>query len=219
LISFFYNFFKTIFYIFFKVFHRLKVIGSENVPIKGGAIIAANHASYLDPPAVGVALKRRAVYMAREGLFRIPLLGLFIRTFSLPVRRGKPLPSTIKEVVRRLKHGEVVVIFPEGGRSTDGSIADIKRGIGVITQLAKVPVIPAYLSGTGKALPVGAKFLRLAKITVIFGHPLKIDKKEGENEKQFQERIGKSITEAIKHLRGEMEPLREQKITNHDQKM
>ncbi len=203
--SFLYTFFKIILYIFFKVFYRLKVIGSENVPINGGAIIAANHVSYLDPPVIGVSLKRRAVFMAREGLFRIPLLGLFIGAFSLSVKRGKPLPSTIKEIIGRLKQGEVVVIFPEGGRSSDGKIADIKRGIGVITQLAKVPIIPTYLSGTGKALPVGAKFLRLTKITVTFGHPLKIERIEGENEKQFQERIGKSIKEAITLLRDEFE--------------
>lgn len=201
MISFLYNFFKIILYIFFRIIYRLKVIGSEKIPINGGVIIAANHVSYLDPPVIGVALKRQAVFMAREGLFKIPLLGLFIRAFSIPIKRGKPQPSTIKEVIKRLKNGEVIVIFPEGGRRSDGNIADIKRGIGVITQLAKVPVIPTYLNGTDKALPVGAKFLRLAKITVTFGHPIKIEKKDEENDKHFQERIGITITKAIKQLK------------------
>ncbi len=107
---------KATLFIFLKVFNRLEVIGAENVPSAGGVIIAANHVSYLDPPVIGVSLKRRPVYMAREGLFKIPILGSFIKMFALPVKRGKPQPSTIKEAIRRLKKGELIVIFPEGSR-------------------------------------------------------------------------------------------------------
>jgi len=193
-----YRFIKLISYVF-KVFYRFEVIGSENVPMKGGVIVAANHASYLDPPVIGMALKRCPTYMAREGLFRIPILGVFIGLFSFPVRRGRPQPSTIKEAVARLKRGELIVMFPEGGRSVNGSLLDAKRGVGVIAGMSRMPVIPTLIIGTEKALPVGAKFLRPAKITVIFGKPMVIDRLE--TNKQYEERISRDIMEAIKNLK------------------
>ena len=198
-----YWFFKTIFYIILTVFNRLEVIGSGNVPEKGGVMLAANHVSYLDPLVIGAALKRRATYMAREGLFNIPMLGAFVRSFSFPVRRGRPQPSTIKEAVRRLKQGELIVMFPEGGRSVNGNLLDAKRGVGVIAAISRMPVVPTLIKGTEKALPVGAKFLRSAKITVIFGTPIRVDKEE--TDKQYQERISRDIIEAIKNLKVKFE--------------
>jgi len=194
-----YWFFKAILYVFFKVFNKLEVIGSENVPEEGGVIVAANHVSYLDPPLMGVALKRQATYMAKEGLFKIPLLGAVIRLFSVPIKRGRPHPSTIKEAVNKLKKGELIVIFPEGSRSVDGKILDAKKGVGVIAGISRMPVVPALIKGTEKALPVGARFLRPAKITVIFGNPIVTDNME--TDKKFQDRISREIMETIKNLR------------------
>lgn len=85
--------------------------------------------SYLDPLVIGIALKRRATYMARQGLFKIPLLRTFIKAFCLPVNRGRPQPSTIKEAVKRLKQGKLIVMFPEGGRSVDGNLLDARGNI------------------------------------------------------------------------------------------
>lgn len=194
-----YNFFKLILYIFFRVFYRLEIIGQENIPEKGGVIIASNHVSYLDPPVLGVSIKRRTTFMAREGLFRIPILGTFIKSFSFPVRRGKPQPSTIKEAVKRLNNGELIAIFPEGGRSPDGTLMEAKRGIGVIACLSKCIIIPAFISGTEKALPVGARFLHPAKIKVIFGKPI-LPVTHSKN-KDAQEKICENITNSIAELK------------------
>lgn len=194
-----YWFFRNTFFIFFKVFNRLKVTGSENVPVTGGVIVAANHASYLDPLVVGAALKRRATYMAKEGLFKIPVIGEFVRSFSFPVRRDRPQPSTIKEAVRRLKDGDLIVMFPEGGRSVGGSILDAKRGVAVIAALSRVPVVPALVSGTDASLPVGGRLLRPAKITVTFGKPLEVGR--GETDREYQERICKDMMDTIKKLK------------------
>jgi 1-acyl-sn-glycerol-3-phosphate acyltransferase len=200
-LTFLYLVFKTFFYIFLKVFYRFEVIGSENIPEEGGVIVAANHVSYLDPPVIGTALKRHVTFMAREGLFKIPLFGAFVRTFSFPVRRGRPQPSTIKEAVKRLKRGELIVMFPEGGRSIDGRLLDAKRGVGVIAAISRMPVVPACIKGTENALPVSAKFLRPAKIKVKFGKPLVINKEE--TDKEIQEMICKEIMEEIKKLKGQ----------------
>jgi len=198
-LSHFYQLFRIIIYSFVKVFYRFEVIGHENVPDKGGVIVAANHVSYLDPPVIGVALKRRVTYMAMEGLFKIPILKTFVRPFSIPVKLGRPQPSTIKEAVKRLRQGELIVIFPEGGRSADGSMLDFKRGVGMIAALSMAPVVPACIDGTEKALPVGARFFRPAKIKVIFGKPIVADHEE--TDKHFQERISRDIMEAVKNLK------------------
>jgi 1-acyl-sn-glycerol-3-phosphate acyltransferase len=196
-----YWFFRAIFYIFFRVFNRLEVIGSENIPEERGVIVAANHVSYLDPLVIGAALKRRATYVAKEGLFNIPLIGTFVRTFSLPVKRSRAQPSTIKEAVKRLREGELIVMFPEGGRIADGSILDAKRGVGVIAAISRMPVVPALIKGTEKALPVGSIFLRPTKITVIFDNPIDIDKDE--TDKHFKERISRETMERIRELKVE----------------
>ena len=204
--SYIYRISKIVLYIFFKVFNRLEVIGSQNIPEKGGVIVAANHVSYLDPPLIGAAVKRQVVYLAREGLFKVPILGSFISLFSIPVRRGRPQPSTIKAVTRRLKQGELVLMFPEGSRSIDGELLDAKRGVGLIAAKSRIPVIPAFIRGTEKVLPVGRKFLHPAKITVIFGTPMEINKEE--TDKQFQERVNKDIIEEIKNLKAKVEQLK-----------
>lgn len=195
----FYWFFKAVFYIIFKAVNRLEVIGSQNIPEKGGVILAANHMSYLDPLLIGAAIKRRATYMAREGLFKIPVLSAFVKSFSFPVRRDRPLPSTIKEAVKRLRGGELIVMFPEGSRSADGSLLDAKRGVGAIAAISRIPVVPVLIKGTDKALPVGAKFLRPSKIAVIFGKPIEMDKEE--TDKKYRERISRDIIEAIRNLK------------------
>jgi len=146
--------------------------GKENIPPEGGVLVAANHISYLDPPLVGSLLPRRATFMARKGLFDIPVLGWMISGAAFPVDRERTRPSTIKETVRRLKGGELIVIFPEGRRSDSGELMDAKRGAGVIASLSRVPVVPALIVGSDKALPVNAKWLKRAKVTVVVGKPI-----------------------------------------------
>ena len=139
--------------------------------------------------------------MAKEGLFKIPGVGEFVRSFSFPVRRDRPQPSTIKEAVRRLKGGELIVMFPEGGRSEGGGILDAKRGVAVIAALSGAPVVPALVSGTDASLPVGGRLLRPAKITVTFGRPLEAG--AGETQKEYQERLSRDIMETIRELKVE----------------
>jgi 1-acyl-sn-glycerol-3-phosphate acyltransferase len=199
LIHLIYQIIRAILAVFFKVFNRLEVIGYQNVPEKGGFIVATNHVSYLDPLVIGVALRRQATYIAKKGLFRVPFIGIIVKCFSLSVDRDKPQPSTIKEAVSRLKEGEAIVVFPEGGRSSHGILLDAKRGVGMIAAMSAVPVVPALIEGTDSALPLGAKFIRPAKIRVMFGNPLSFEKtKTG---KHVQETISKEIMESIRNLK------------------
>ena len=146
--------------------------GTDNVPSEGGVIIASNHISYLDPPLLGSVLPRLATFMARKGLFDVPVLGRMITRAAFPIDREKPRPSTIKNAVRRLKKGALIVMFPEGRRNETGQLLEARRGVGMIATMSNVPIVPALIIGTDKALPVNAKWLKRHKISVIFGKPI-----------------------------------------------
>ncbi len=150
----------------------LEIIGIENIPPTGGVIIASNHSSYLDPPLIGAVIPRRATFLARKGLFTIPLLGSFIKYFAVPVDREKTRTSTIKSAVKRLRNGELLIIFPEGRRSETGELQKGKRGVGMIAGLSKAIIVPALISGSDRALPVGARWPRRARISIVFDNPL-----------------------------------------------
>ncbi len=193
-----YYIFKVLFHIFYKLFFRYEVEGAHNIPEHGGVIIASNHLSYLDPPLIGIAIKRRATYMAKSSLFRNPKLSWFVSMFSIPVDRDTARPSTIKAAVNALKEGKLLVIFPEGGRRRGDTPAEGRRGVGMLAALSRVPVVPAYIEGTDKALPVGAKFIRPAKVKIRFGRPLQIE--QAEKTKDFQKRVTEEVMKRIKEL-------------------
>ncbi len=184
----------------------LEVIGKDNIPSSGGVIIAPNHISYLDPPIIGAVLPRNGNFMAKKGLFDVPVLRWMIKGAAFPVDRNNPRPSTIKEAVKRLKKGQVVIMFPEGHRNDTGELMDAKRGIGMIASLSRATIIPAFIQGTNKALPPKTKCLKRAKILVVFGRPIyynftKDGKKQRNNE--LQEDISNKIMSSIKELKEE----------------
>ncbi len=203
MINFLYKFAQILIRIILWINGGVLVKGQENIPREGGVIIAANHISYIDPPLLGAVLPRRAAFMARKGLFEIPLLKWFIKQTSIPVDRQKTSPSTIKEAVRRLRNGEVIVLFPEGRRSETGEILEAKRGIGMIASLARVPIVPAFIKGSNKALPINAKWLKRADITVVFDKPIYYTsiRKDNYPDNLSHEIVSKEIMTAISKLK------------------
>ncbi|HHN64612.1 MAG TPA: 1-acyl-sn-glycerol-3-phosphate acyltransferase [Nitrospirae bacterium] len=194
-----YYFFKVLFTLIYKILFRYTVEGEHNIPRTGGVIIASNHLSYLDPILIGISMKRQAYYMAKASLFKNPLISWFVRIFSIPVDRESPKPSTIKEAVKILKEGRVLVLFPEGGRSRSGEIGGGKRGVAMIAAMSKAPVVPAYIEGTDRALPRGAKFIRPVRVRIVFGKPIEIQSTE--SSRDYQKRLAEEIMEHIRKLK------------------
>jgi 1-acyl-sn-glycerol-3-phosphate acyltransferase len=165
--AFLYDLAKYSFWTTFGTIWRMRVYGGENMPKDGPVIVACNHVSYFDPPVLGTASPRRIQYMAKQELFRIPVLGPAIAAVgAYPVDREGSATAAIKRSVDVLRQGGVIGIFPEGTRNLTGS-ADVRGGVALLASLGKAPVVPARLVGTN-----GAK--RLEQFRVFFGRPLRL---------------------------------------------
>lgn len=147
----------------------LRVSGRHHVPRRGAFILAANHVSFLDPVVVGVACPRRLVFLARAALFAVPGLGSFMRLMRAISIDRHETETGLREAIRLLRAGRPVVLFPEGARQLAGALGVAKPGVGWLAAATRLPIVPVLLEGTRQALPPGARWLRRAKIRVVFG--------------------------------------------------
>lgn len=198
-------FYETLRYslaVFFTLLYRARALHATRVPRHGPIIIAANHLSHLDPPFIGVYTRRRLSFVARSGLFRNRFFGLLISLLNaIPIRENAGDAAAIKEILRRIRLGEAVLIFPEGSRSPDGSVQPFKRGIALLVKRAECPVLPVAVEGCFDAWPRHRALPRLLppRIAVNFGNPIPHDElmKDGPDA-------------ALERIRREVEALREE---------
>jgi len=152
--------------------NNYKVYGIQNVPKTGGVIIASNHASYLDPPAVGASTRRTRMthFMARDTLFAKPLMGAFLRKVGvIPLDRDRGDIKAMKTAIQLLRDGASVALFPEGTRSVDGTLQPPKPGIGFLVAKGQAPVVPVYVHGSYEAWSKHSGGLKRKPVSVIFG--------------------------------------------------
>lgn len=154
-----------------KLFFRFSVTGLEHLPKSGAVVIACNHASYLDPPLVALALTRQTYFLARQSLFRNRLFGGFIRYFgAYPVSRSDA--RGMLTALRILKEAKPLLVFPEGTRTLDGKLQTIKTGAAWLAVHSQCSIVPVWIQGSYKALPKGSSLPKPAKITVVIGEPI-----------------------------------------------
>ena len=159
--------------IFCTVFFQIRVFDRHHVPLEGGVLLVSNHQSYLDPVLVGLGLRRRMNFLARESLFRFgPFAWLIHSLNTIPIDREGLGLRGVKEVLRRLRRGEAVGLFPEGTRTRDGSPGPLRPGFYAIVRRAKVPLVPVRIEGAFEAWPRGAAAPRMHPIRITYGRPL-----------------------------------------------
>lgn len=157
----------------FRFYFRWRVLDPENVPLTGPAILASNHASYLDPPLVGSGLHRDINYLARDTLFRFPLVGSLLRSWNaVPVDREGGGAAGLRAILDRLLDGGAIILFPEGTRTPDGRLQPARSGIGLTIIKSQAPVVPVRVFGTFDAFSRHHTFPRPRPVTVKYGQPL-----------------------------------------------
>ena len=147
-----------------------RIYGAEKVPLSGGLIAVSNHASDFDPPILSNCMRRPVSFMAKEELFKVPLLKQGIKLYgAYPVKRGTSDRSAIKAAMKALDNGWIAGIFLEGTRTRDGNINHPKLGAALIAAKAQVPLIPVSLWGTEKILRKGSPLPKPVPITIRIG--------------------------------------------------
>lgn len=169
-----YGFFHYLTGCCYDIFFRGEVAGLENLPREGSFLIAANHASYLDPPLIGSQVPRQIAYFARKTLWKGGLSTWWLDTVgTIPVDRdGGQDVSAIKRVLRALKENKGLIVFPEGTRSPDGTLQAPKAGVGLICCRAQVPVVPVRIFGSFDAYGKGRGLRLGTPVTIVFGRPI-----------------------------------------------
>jgi 1-acyl-sn-glycerol-3-phosphate acyltransferase len=162
----------TFFLVLFKTCFRCRYHHPENVPAIGPVILASNHASFIDPPLVGTGINRMVNYLARKTLFDAPVGGSLLRSWKVvPVDREGG-GAGLKAILDRLLDGGVILLFPEGTRTTDGRLRPAKSGIGLTVIKSAAPVVPVRVFGTFAAYGRHMKFPRFCRLAVTYGRPL-----------------------------------------------
>ena len=162
-----------------RTYNRLEIVGREHLPSKGSFLLAANHSSHLDAVALLSALPLRSLNRAYpiaardyfgENRARLALTAI-IANVMLFDRNSKSADDLA--LCRRMlnEQNNVLVMFPEGTRSTDGSVGIFRRGIGLLLAGAPYPVVPCYLDGTFKAWPKGSFIPRPSRVRLAIGKP------------------------------------------------
>lgn len=191
----FYSICRELVAICFKIFFRVKAYGTRFIPLRGAFILASNHVSNLDPMVLGVVCPRALNYMGKHTLFSNRIsswLMYHLRVF--PVKRNSADFFAVKEAIKRLKEGGALLLFPEGGRSSNSGPAEPEPGIGFLALKLNIPVVPAFVKGTEGVLPKGAKMVRPKQISVYFGKQIL-----SERRMPYQE-FAQLVMEAIRHL-------------------
>lgn len=186
------------------VYLRMEVHGAQHVPAEGGVLVAPTHCSFLDPPLVGAALPRQAVYLAREGIIRMPLLGPLARAMGgFPIRRGAGDREAIGLARALLGAGWPLVIFPEGTRSHDGRLGPIQPGFALIADGpgGVTPILPVMMQDTFKAFPRKALLPKPARVRVAIGEPYTLPSRaEGERSRAYYERCAADLAARYRAL-------------------
>ncbi|MFN3652420.1 MAG: lysophospholipid acyltransferase family protein [Armatimonadota bacterium] len=191
----------------YRLFGGFTVSGLEHVPESGGAILAGNHLSWGDPPAIRAVIRRRLWFMANEFLFRVPVLGKLIPLYgAFPVDRDRMDRESLRRAERHLQDGDLLCIFPEGGTTLTGRLSPFEGGAALLAIRNNVPIVPMAITGTDRVWPMGGENPALPRyarggVTVRFGPPIHPESIDGSlSRKQRLELLTQKTYEGVAAL-------------------
>lgn len=200
---FFYLIGRILSFLMAKLYFRARYYGRENLPATGGGLILSNHQSYMDPSLIGVGSPRQLRYFARDTLFKNPLFGFILKTVgAVPVKRGQSDRDAIRQSIEILKHGHLLVMFPEGTRTADGAIKPFKGGFRLLASRGNVPIIPVAIHGMYEAWPRTNKLPRPRPVRVMYGTPIPPEEFASLSDEDIAEKVHKEISSLLEKLRG-----------------
>jgi 1-acyl-sn-glycerol-3-phosphate acyltransferase len=203
----------SLFRLMYAVYFRWSVYNPERVPLKGGVILAANHASFLDPPIVGSGLHRPINYMARASLFRYPGINWLLRQWqAVPVDRDGGGAAGLKAILDRLLDGGAIILFPEGTRTKDGKLQPARSGIGLTVIKSDAVVIPCRTFGTFECYNRKLHFHLPKHLAVKYGKPMMFEALRAEAKTCTKPRlkaIYQQVADEIMAEIGKLEPKRD----------
>lgn len=177
-----YNIFYNLAKLLARMIFSMRVIHPERMVESGPLLIAVNHSSFFDPPLAGICSRRGVYYLARKTLLKWPFFGpLFPAMNVIPVERDGNDMSALREVIKKVKDGNAVLLFPEGTRSVDGLLQPARAGIGLVIAKTGAPVLPMRIFGAYEAFPKNARRFQLSQITVVIGEPIYFSEEEISN--------------------------------------
>ena len=195
----------------FATYFRWQVFNPENVPPTGPVILASNHASFLDPPLVGSGLNRAINYLARDTLFRFPLLGALLRRWNaVPVDREGGGAAGLRAILDRLLQGGAIILFPEGTRCRDGQLGLARSGLGLTIIKSEAPVVPVRVFGTFEAFSRHHKLPRPVRVMVKYGKPMDFSAARAEAKTCTKARLKEIYQEAAAAVMREIAVLKPQ---------
>ena len=164
---------------FFMFWLGYRASGYKPLEKEQGALILANHQSFLDPLLVGLPLHRPISFLARDSLFRVPVVGWILKnTHVMAINQEATSTTSLRQTIQKLQHGFLVGIFPEGTRTYTGQMNEIKPGFTAIIRRAKHPIYPVGIAGAYQALPIKSWFLKPTRVRVVFGSPISVEELE-----------------------------------------
>lgn len=186
----------------FRGLFGMRVVGREHLITEGPVLVASNHQSYLDPPLIGNLYQDEMVYLARKTLFNSFTRWVYKHWNAIPVDQDRPDMASLKIIIRKLREGNRVLIFPEGARTHNGDIGEAAPGIGLIAVKSGAVIQPVRIRGAREALPRGSARIRFARISVHVGPPIRLSDQElrAAKGKEDYDRIAKRIMDAIREL-------------------
>ena len=203
--SLWYRFVRGLCQILFTVVFPSRSRGQENFPAAGPILLLSNHQSHLDPIAIASAAPRRLRALARESLFVGPFAWLIRSLGAVPVGSAGATLSSLRATFRHLENGTAMLIFPEGTRTEDGEIAELKAGFVALARRKNPVVLPMAIDGTFDAWSKHRWLPRPRRIAIVFGQPISTANLEELSDDAFAatvaERMAKCLAEA-RRLRG-----------------